>query len=225
MNKKHSAIYLSFMLGVILITLTSCIGLSMNIQMNKDGSGKLTMEYRISKMMSSLGALDGNESMPTIPVGKTDWERTVDRVPGAELISFSSTEDSPDIVTKIVIEYKDEQALISLLDPLGKRTTIDRQGQSGKIDLIILDDANAIDESNYDKDILDLMRVFWEGYNFSVNFSGPGNSTLTVTDGEGNTIPAQAAAKTTLSGKSVSYSTGIMELLELKGGLGFKFTW
>jgi hypothetical protein len=31
----------------------------------------------------------GNESMPAIPVGKTDWERTVNKIPGAKLISYS----------------------------------------------------------------------------------------------------------------------------------------
>jgi hypothetical protein len=222
MNNKHRAICFSSIF-ILLLTLNSCIGLSMNIQMNKDGSGRLTMNYRISKMINNLGALDGNESMPTIPVSKSDWERTLNRIPGAKLASYSSVEEKQDTVIKAVVDYKDDQALLALLDPFGKKASINRQGQSGKLELIILENSN--DEPKYDKDLLDSMRVFMESYNFSISFSGAGNSTLAVTDGAGNIVPAQSSAKTALSGKLVSYSIGIMGLLDIKDGLGFRFTW
>jgi hypothetical protein len=227
MNKKNRAIRLSLLLFVLMFTLNSCIGLSLNIQMNKDGSGKLTMEYRVSKLINDLGALDGNESMPSIPVGRADWEKTVERVPGAKLTSYSQKEEKQDTVIKVVIDYKDEQALLALLDPNGEKTSIKRQGQSGKLDLILLDGSasNSVDFSMYDEELLDMMRVFAEGYNISVSFSGPGNSTLTVTDGKGNVVPVQSSAQTTLSGKKVSYSIGIMDLLDIKNGLGLQFSW
>jgi hypothetical protein len=106
---------------------------------------------------------------------------------------------------------------------MGEKTSINRQGQSGKLELIIFDDS--MDDSSYDKDIMDMMRVFMEGYNFSISFSGPGNSTLVVTDGDGNVVSAKPPAKTVLSGKLVSYSVGIMDLLDIKDGLGFRFGW
>jgi hypothetical protein len=221
MNTKQ-AVRVSLLL-IIFLLLTSCIGLSLNIQMNKDGSGRLSMEYRISKMINNLGALDGNESMPSIPVSKTDWERTVNRVPGARLVSYSSVEEKQDNVIKVVVDYKDDQALLSLLDPFGKRTSLSKQDQSGKLDLILLD--KPVDYSKYDEELINLMRVFAEGYNVSITFSGQGNSTLTVTDGAGNVIPPQAGAKTVLSGKKVSYSIGIMDLMDIKGGLGLRFAW
>jgi len=211
------------LLLIIFLLLNSCIGLSLNIQMNKDGSGRLSMEYRISKMVNNLGALDGNESMPSIPVGKTDWERAVNRVPGARLVSFSSVEEKQDNVIKVVIDYKDDKALVALLNPMGGNASIKREGQSGKLDLVLLDDS--ADYSNYDEELLNLMSVFAEGYSVSVTFTGQGNSTLTVTDGTGNAVPPQANAKTVLSGKKVSYSIGIMDLMDTEGGLGLRFTW
>jgi hypothetical protein len=221
MNTKQAA-RVSLLLIIILL-LNSCIGLSLNIQMNKDGSGRLSMEYRISKMINNLGALDGNESMPSIPVGKTDWERTVNRIPGAKLVSYSSVEEKQDNVIKAVIDYKDDQALLALLDPFGKRTSLNKQEQSGKLDLIILD--KPVDYSKYDEELINLMRVFAEGYNVSITFSGIKDSTLTVTDGAGNVVPVQSSAKTVLSGRKVSYSIGIMDLMDTKDGLGLRFTW
>jgi len=220
MNIKH-AIRVSLLL-VFLTLLNSCIGLSINIQMNKDGSGRLAMEYSISKMLNNLGAFDGNESMPSIPIGKTDWERTISRIPGTKLTSYSSVEEKQDTVIKVVIDYKDDQALIALLSPLWKSASINRQGQSGKLDIIILDDT---DYTDYDDEVLDLMRIFTEGYNITLSFSGQVNLILTVTDGDGNVIPVQDKAKAVLSGKKVSYSIGIMDLLELEDGLGLRVTW
>ena len=222
MKNKHRVIRLSFVF-ILLLTFNSCIGLSLSIQMNKDGSGRLTMEYRISKMISNLGALDGNESMPSVPIGKADWERTVSRIPGAKLTSYSYVEEKQDTVIKTVIDYKDDQSLILLLDSFGEKSSINRQGQSGKLELILLEDS--VDNSTYDENLIELMRVFMEGYNYSISFSGPENSTLVVTDGAGNVVPAQSSAKTVLSGRLVSYSIGIMNLLDIKGGLGLKFAW
>ena len=222
MKNKHCAICLTSIF-ILLLTLNSCIGLSLSIQMNKDGSGRLTMEYRISKMIYSLGALDGNESMPSIPIAKADWDRTINRIPGAKLTSYSSSEDKQDTITKVVIDCKNDQSLLLLLDSFAEKVSINMQGQSGKLDIILLD--GSIDDSSYDDDMMDLMRVFMDGYNFSISFNGPGNSTLAVTDGSGNTVPAQSSANTVLSGKSVSYSIGIMDLLDMKNGLGLKFNW
>jgi len=222
MKNKHGAICLTSIF-ILLLTLNSCIGLSLNIQMNKDGSGKLTMEYRISKMIYSLGALDGNESMPSIPIGKADWDKTINRIPGAKLASYSSAEEQQDTVTKVVIDFKNEQVLLLLLDSFGEKSSINIQGQSGKLDLILLD--GSIDDSAYDDDMLDLMRIFTDGYNFSISFNGPGTSTLVVTDGLGKAVTAQSSAKTVLSGKLVSYSIGIMDLLDMKDGLGLRFSW
>jgi hypothetical protein len=222
MNNKRGAICFTFIL-ILLLTLNSCIGVSLSIQMNKDGSGKLTMEYRISKMLDKLGSLDGNESRPTVPLGKEDWERTINRIPGAKLASYSDVEDKQDSIIKVVVDYKDDHSLLLLLDSFGEKASINRQGQSGKLDIVLIKDTT--NESSYDEDLLELMRIFMEGYNLTISLNSPVNSTLVVTDGSGNVIPAQSSAKTVPSGKLVSYSIGIMDLLDIKGGLGLRFAW
>jgi hypothetical protein len=221
--KTKQTILLSLLL-IILPLLNSCIGVSLNIQLNKDGSGKLAMEYRISKMLDNLGALDGNESMPTIPLSKADFEKTINRVPGAKLSSFSSTEDKKDTIVKVVVDFKDDQTLIALLDPLsGKKASINRQGQNGNLNIMLLDDS--VNLSEYSEDVIEQVRVFFEGYNVAVSFSGQGNSKLTFADKDGNAIPAQSNAKAVLSGKKVSYSIGVMDLVSMENGLILQFAW
>ncbi|GHT76702.1 hypothetical protein FACS1894124_8630 [Spirochaetia bacterium] len=79
-------------LAGVLITgvLGSCIGMSADITIRRNGSGVLALEYRMSRELESLGKLDGNERWLPIPVGKADFERTTDRIPGLALKSFSS---------------------------------------------------------------------------------------------------------------------------------------
>ena len=220
MNKTYlKFIQLFIMLSFLTLTLVSCIGMSLDIQMNRDGSGRLTMEYRISRLLDNLGRLDGNESMPTIPVGRTDWERTVQRIPGLKLVSYSSKEETQDTVIKVVLDYDNEKTLISLFDPSGDRASISRQGQNGNLSLTVLDD------SAIDKNIKDLIRVFSNDYNFSLSFSGPGNSSLLLTDGSGNPLPAPQNAKIVQIGRRVSFSIGINDILDIENGLGFKLNW
>jgi len=219
MKTRRRVMYITILLAIHL-TLNSCIGLSIDIQMNRDGSGKLTMEYRISRLLDNLGMLDGNASMPALPVGRTDWERTVERIPGTKLSSYSSNSQAQDTVVKVVIDFDNEETLLQLLDPSAEQVSINRQGQSGKFDIILLND-----DYDFDKSMMDLVRIFSDNYEFSISFSGPGNSTLTITDGNGHTMPVPQNAKTIQSGRRVSYSTGIMDLFDLDSGLGFKFTW
>jgi len=221
--KTKQSIRISLLL-IILPLLNSCIGLSLNIQMNKDGSGKLAMEYRISKMLDSLGALDGNDSIPAIPLSKADFEKSIARVPGAKLSSFSSTEDKKDTIIKVVVDYKDDQTLLALLDPqTGGKTSLNRQGQNGNLNITLMDDS--VDLSDYSEEVIEQVRVFFEGYDIAVSFSGQDNTKLTITDKNGSAIPAQSNAKTVLSGKKVSYSIGIMDLMEMKSGLKLQFSW
>jgi len=221
--KTKQMIRLSLLL-IILPALNSCIGLAINIQMNKDGSGKLTMEYRISRMWESLGAFDGNESMPTIPLSKEDFQKSIDRVPGAKISSFSSTEDKKDTFIKVVVDYKDDQTLLALLDPqFGEKTSLNRQGQNGNLNITLMDDQ--LDLSDYSEEVLEQVRVFFEGYDITVSFSGQGNSKLTVTDKNGADINVKSNEKAVLSGKKVSYSIGLMDIMEIKNGLKLQFSW
>jgi len=220
--KTKQKIRLSLLL-IILPVLNSCIGLSLNIQMNNDGSGKLAMEYRISKMLDSLGGLDGNESMPTIPLSKADFEKSIERIPGAKISSFSSTEDKKDKIINVVIDFKDDKTLIAMLEPTLGKTSINRQGQNGNLNITLID--NPMDLSDYSEDVMEQVRVFFEGYNIEVSFSGQSNSKLTITDKNGNAIPVHSNAKTVLSGKKVSYSIGVMDFAETKNRFNLQFSW
>jgi len=210
---KKLSVLLSFLL---LLIFNSCIGLSMDIQMRKDGSGKINMEYRVSSMAEATGKLDGNENWPIVPVGRADFERSISRIPGIRLVSFSSSEKQPDVITNVTLEFDNTQALLRFLDPQGTKAHY----YEGRLDLILIEAG-----LNYDKDLLDLVRQVSAGYNLVISFSADSNSTMTITDGTGNEIKPPADSQFVQSGKKVSWTTAIAGIFSLTNGLGVSFRW
>jgi hypothetical protein len=194
--------------------------------MNRNGSGKLTMEFSVSRLLENLGSLDGNAQWPTIPIGRADWERTMARIQGARITSFSTREVRQDTVTTIVIEYDNPQALLAIVEPGNRKSSIVLENQQGRFDYIISDGfSEYLNFSEYDETILELARTMFADYNFSINFSAHGNSTLTITDGTGKEVKTPAAARVVPSGRRVSMSIGMMDLIDIQDGLGISLRW
>ena len=189
--------------------------------MRRNGSGRLVLEYRVSRMAEVIGRLDGNENWPIIPVGRADFERTLARIPGMRLVSYSSSEGAQDVITNITLEYENTEALLKFIDPSGSRASLITENQSGRLGIIL----NEPVPSDYDEDLLKLVKQVSAGYGLSISFSAERNSALSFTDGEGTAAQAPAAAQTVTSGRKTSLSIGIIDLLEIREGIGVSFIW
>ncbi|MDR0322405.1 MAG: hypothetical protein LBI28_12965 [Treponema sp.] len=218
----------TFLTLFVLFLFSSCIGLSFDIQLNRDGSGRLSLEYRVSSLINNLGELDGNESMPALPVSRADWERTVARIDGMKLVSHSSSEGRTDVETRVVLEFSNTDALIAYTGN-SSNISITNNGQSGVFNFVLVDEPVDLgigeEETEYYEKIIEMMRLFSDGYNLSISFGAVRNSTLTVTDKDGNTITPPASAVIVPSGRRVSFSMPIMDVFDLTNGLGLRFTW
>jgi len=201
------------------VVLNSCLGVSADITIKADGSGKIALEYRVSGALESLGRLDGNEGKPVIPVGKTDFERTVARIPGLKLSSYSS-KDIPgasggsELVTKAALDFKDTSALLAFLDSAGSRAALVQNGEGSLLRLTVLDPSGLVT----DPDLLSLLREISKGYDFSLSFNLPKNANIEM-------IPQVPSAKLDPGGKKASFSIGMGELLNLKEGLALEIRW
>jgi hypothetical protein len=208
------------LLCLLALVLNSCLGVSADIAINADGSGKIALEYRVSQELESLGRLDGNESRPAVPVGRIDFERTVARIPGLKLSAYSSREvrnpaGGSDLVTKATLDFKDTSALLAFLDSTGSRAVLVQDGAGSLLRLTVLEPSGPVT----DTDLLSLLRQISQGYEFNISFSLPGNAELRM-------IPASVpAAKPVSNGKKVSFSISMGELLSLKEGLGLEIRW
>jgi hypothetical protein len=203
----------------------SCLGASADIVMRADGSGSITLEYRVSQMLESMGRLDGNERWPAIPVGRADFERSVARIPGLRLTSFSVKEyprryskppnsnplGDKDLITSVKLDFKDTAALLAFLDSAGSRATL----VSTTMRLVLLDPAT----DTLDVDLLSLLEEVSAGYEISISFTAPKGAYLSC-------FPSSVtAARIVPQGKKVSFAIGTGELVSLKDGLTIEIRW
>ena len=220
-NLKNFTTEFLLLAPVFLLTLNSCMGVSADIQMRADGSARVTLEYRISRMAETIGRLDGNESWPVVPVGRADWERTAARSDGMRLASFSGSETAQDVVNKVTLEFTNTQALVKFLDPSGKRAAGGQENGLNKLRITFNEGVS----SKIDPNLLYLMEQVCAGYRFSVSFSAQGNSTMALTDAAGRAVSPPEKAETVLSGRKVSLSIDTAEIISRTDGLTVNFSW
>jgi len=208
---------------------TSCLGASADIVMRADGSGSVTLEYRVSQTLESMGRLDGNERWPAIPVGKADFERSAARIPGLRLASFSVKEyprryskppnsnplGDKDLVTKVKLDFKDTAALLAFLDSAGSRASLVQDGGKNILRLVLLDPSTDI----IDADLLSLLEKISAGYDLSVSFTAPKGAVLSIIP------PSVSDARLVPQGKKVSFTIGMGELIGLRDGLALEIRY
>jgi hypothetical protein len=200
--------------------LSSCIGITADISVREDGSGRIRLEYRVSRIIESLGKLDGNERWQTVPVGKADFDRTLDRLPGLRMVSFSAKDDGKDVINRVELEFADMAALLSFLDAAGEQSSFVQENGKNRLSFILYPGLK-----REDPELLSLIKEVSRSYNVAVSLSAPGETSLTLTSGRGGPlgsaggIPVQSPAKKA----SVSVNTG--DLLASVEGLGLEFSW
>ena len=203
-----------------LFLLSSCLGIDADIVLNSNGSGTIALEYRISKSLDSLGKLDGNERWNTIPVGKADFERTMDRLPEMKLLSFSSKEDEKNRIISAKMEFASLRGLLAFLDASGRRSTLSGDARSGHI-ILTLNEGR----KNTDADFNRLLADICEGYSVKLGMSFPGEGSLTVSDGQGKPLAVIPGSEIQARGKRVSCSFPLYEILFSTAGLNAEFSW
>jgi len=207
-----------------LTLMNSCLGVVAEINIRADGSGTIVLEYRVSQMLESLGRLDGNEHWPAIPVGRADFERSLARIPGLRLSSFSA-KDVPhssggrDLLTKVTLEFKDTAALLAFLDSTGNHASLVQETRNAQtvnvLRLVLLEPSDA----RVNTDLLSLLREVSIGYELNISVSAPKNAALSV-------LPSSVmAARTASRGKKVSFAIGMGDLLELNQELTLEIVW
>jgi len=205
---------------VFIFLLTSCVGISMDITLNRDGSGTITLEYMVSQALESLGRLDGNERWNTIPVGRADFERTMDRLPGMKLLSFSSREFGKDLATNAKMEFANLRSLMAFLDAGGLRSSLQGDAASGRITMT-LSEGTGIKNPSLDRLIADISASYF--VRMSMTF--PTEGSLTVTDAKGITIKALPDSHIRTRGEQVSFDIPLYEVLSSAEGINVEFRW
>jgi hypothetical protein len=202
------------------VVFNSCLGVFADITIKADGSGKIALEYRVSQALESVGRLDGNEHLPAVPVGRTDFERSIARIPGLKLTDYSirdiqSATGGRDLLTRIKLDYRDSNALLAFLDNTGSGATLIENREGRLFRLTILEPSGGVSNP----DLLSLLKEVSSGYELGLSFNLPEDAAIT-------TIPESIpAAKLVSKGKKASFTIGMGELLSMNEGLVLEIRW
>jgi hypothetical protein len=200
--------------------LSSCIGLKADISVRGDGSGRISLEYRISRMVESLGKLDGNARWQTVPVGKADFDRTLDRLPGMRMVSFSSKDDGQDVVNQVELEFTDMASLLSFLDAAGERASFVEESGKSRLSFILYP---GLKEGG--PELPALIQEISRTYEVAVSLSAPGETALTLTNGKGQPLGSVEGVRVQSPGKKAAFSVNTGDLLTSPEEIGLEFIW
>ncbi|MDR2049410.1 MAG: hypothetical protein LBP69_08130 [Treponema sp.] len=193
----------------------SCIGTGSDITLRGDGSGTLKLEYRLAKELEGLGKLDGNERWLPVPVGKADMERTVDRVEGLKLISFSSKEDGKDIVYSARLDFDSPRALTAFLDGSGRLVELDME----KRRLAFTFGGTENPEAGF----RDMVASSFSGYRFSLSLVMPAAVSLRWLDENGT--EARNPGTCSPDGATLDFSSPMADIVLLEKTCTMEITW
>jgi hypothetical protein len=210
------------MITALLLTclLGSCLGVKSDISIRRNGSGSISLEYRISGELESLGKLEGNAAWPPLPVGRGDFERTAARVPGLSLDSFSVKTEGGDVVSRVKLDFADTQALLGFLDAAGQRASLTRDGGRQCLSLVLGGGNQALDG-----DLAALVLTACEGYALEMNFSLPGDAEMALFDASGRSLEAPPAGWVITNQGKPGVSVPMGRLLTSEEALRLEIRW
>jgi hypothetical protein len=200
--------------------LASCLGVSSEIAIGRDGSGTITLEYRISRMVESLGKLDGNERWLPIPVGQADFERTAARIEGFRMTSFSSKIADEDMINTVKLAFDNPAVLVRFLDATGQRASW--EGGQGENRLILTLGGGAEIQN---QELLRSAAALLEGYSLHFGLSLPGEAALSLRDTRGGILEKPPAGTIDSRGGRVVFSSPMADMLSSTGSFIMEIRW
>lgn len=210
MMVQKKSVFIAFS-ALIIVSLSSCIGVNSNVSIRQNGSGTIQLEYRLSRMFEALGKLDGNEKQLPLPVGRTDFERTVNRVPGLALTAYSTSQDEKDLLVKAELSFTSLDALAGFLDAAGQSVRLVSDGGNRTMGLVLVRGIK-----NVDADLASLVRTVFAGYTIDMRFNFPSTPTVSTVGNIG-----QAA----VTGTSARYTSPVTDLVLSSEPVELRLSW
>ncbi|MFZ5367293.1 MAG: hypothetical protein ACOZCE_03570 [Spirochaetota bacterium] len=210
MMVQKKSVFIAFS-ALIIVSLSSCIGVNSNVSIRQNGSGTIQLEYRLSRMFEALGKLDGNEKQLPLPVGRTDFERTVNRVPGLALTAYSISQDEKDLLVKAELSFTSLDALAGFLDAAGQSVRLVSDGGNRTMGLVLVRGIK-----NVDADLASLVRTVFAGYTIDMRFNFPSTPTVSTVGNIG-----QAA----VTGTSARYTSPVTDLVLSTEPVELRLSW
>jgi hypothetical protein len=197
-------------LCVAALLMMSCVGIDSKLSIRENGSGTLSLSYRVSQDVAQLGLSTAGKPVIPLPLSRSDFERSLSQTNGkVRLTRFDRSENEKDITIKAELSFDSLEAL-SLVDAF--RESDLRPGTDGSHKTLsqVIARASAtplMEESRR------MIEALFAGYDLTFTVEAP--------------RPIQSSTLGILSAdkKSLTYKTSVKDVLTTKDDLIFSLSW
>ena len=140
--------------------------------MSDDGSGTITLRYKVAKALLNLGPTDEENRFYAFPVSEQDFRDTVDAVDGLSLSSFNSGEEVDVVLVEAELAFASIDSLSEFFSSSGP----------GAIELIKTGSSTTYRHTLFagtgaptDEESARLIRAYFDGYKVTFSLRAPSN--------------------------------------------------
>jgi hypothetical protein len=205
MRKSIFALICCIILG---LTLAGCIDVESDMTVHNDGSGSMTLVYRISPVMKRMGQMGDVVNPIPLPVYKEDFEALLINQKGIIMKSHSVKEENDGTIVTASFDFTDVKAL-SLLGEDENSFSLKKTGETMEfIQRLPSGGADGIDSET-----LEMLKSYCLDNYFLYTIHTP------------TPITEYSLGKLGGNKKYLEYKVGIVELLTAKDGLVLSVKW
>jgi len=194
---------------VIVVLLSSCIGIESDIRIRQDGSGVLTLSYTVSQFIKNIDAGRSEKQLP-LPVNEEEFRRSADSIEGLSLTDLKEREDEENIYIQAELEFDSVEAVNALGREGQLGITLETQGATTTFRQLIYEGQQG---EEITEDSLGMIETFFEGYELVYSV----------------TVPAEVRDHTlgelSPDARTVTYTVTVPEILKTSGPLVLEVTW
>jgi len=208
-SRMKSRLVLPLCALALITSLSSCIGIESRIDLRADGSGTLTLSYRVSQFMKNIDVGREDKRLP-LPVSAEDFRRTAAGIEGLRLATVEQREDEQDVHIRAVLEFDDLEAL-NALGPesgLGLSFAVIGEDRVLRQEIAPAAEPEMIPESSFR-----MVEEFFAGYELVYTISAPG------------AIKRHTLGELSEDGRSVIYTVTVPQLLRAVEPVVLEVVW
>ena len=194
---------------VIVVLLSSCIGIESDLRIRQDGSGVLTLSYTVSQFIKNIDAGRSEKQLP-LPVNEEEFRRSAERIEGLRLTDLEEREDEENVYIRAELEFDNVEAVNALGREGQLGITLETQGGTTTFRQLIYEGQQGEEVT---EESLKMIETFFEGYELVYSV----------------TVPAQVRDHTlgvlAPDGRTVTYATTVPDILRTPDPLVLEVVW
>lgn len=118
------------------LVLSSCLEMTMDIQLNGESAGSVTLDALSYRMAQGLQIMDGDTSVPPLPATREEWTALLSTVPGTLLTAFEAKIEPLGTRTHTVVTFANSRALEALFAVFHQKAAVTLTGTVWNFSLI-----------------------------------------------------------------------------------------